>query len=88
MCELYDVVIIGAGPAGLSTLSALQESFSIDHMTDSKYMKRVDEQKEKNALLTVLITLKCNETMYLLDGESQRRDQSERLPLLILPVNG
>ena len=30
----YDVVIVGAGPAGLATLSALQESFTLDHLTD------------------------------------------------------
>ncbi|CAJ1936399.1 unnamed protein product [Cylindrotheca closterium] len=34
ICECYDIVILGAGPAGLSTLSALQESFSMDQMTD------------------------------------------------------
>ena len=41
ICESYDVVIIGAGPAGLSTLSALQESFSLDNMTDCEYKKGV-----------------------------------------------
>lgn len=30
----YDVVIVGAGPAALATLSALQESFSLDQLTD------------------------------------------------------
>jgi hypothetical protein len=32
----YDVVIVGAGPAGLATLSALQEPFSLDHLTDQQ----------------------------------------------------
>jgi len=32
----YDVVIVGAGPAGLATLSALQESYSLDHLTDQQ----------------------------------------------------
>lgn len=32
----YDIAIIGAGPAGLATLSALRETFSLDHLTDGQ----------------------------------------------------
>jgi hypothetical protein len=35
-CIHYDVVIVGAGPAGLATLSALHEPFSLDHLTDQQ----------------------------------------------------
>ena len=37
--EAYDVVVVGAGPAGLATLSALQESYSLDILNDSQIHK-------------------------------------------------
>lgn len=33
----YDVCIIGAGPAGLATLSAIREPYSVDMMTEMQW---------------------------------------------------
>jgi hypothetical protein len=43
MTRLYDVVIVGSGPAGLACLSAIQEPYSIDTLTEAQRLRASKE---------------------------------------------
>lgn len=51
----YDVCIVGAGPAALSCLSAIRETFSLDHLSESQFHRAVQSQHHSPPLSVCVI---------------------------------
>jgi len=56
MNQIFDVVIVGAGPGGLAALSSIQEEYSLDKLSDTQIRRasswiRRNQKKSKRVLV-------------------------------------
>lgn len=58
----YDVCIVGAGPGALACLSAINEQYSIDHMTDEQITRALKHLKQNKRMKKNVVVIDPNLT--------------------------
>ena len=83
--KIYDVCIVGAGPAALSCLSAIREPYSLDNLTETQLQRAEKSLHLNNQLSVCVIDPKANWMQTWRTNFTQLRIQNLRSPSIANP---